>query len=41
MLVTAKRDTSGHLPQDFEKALKALLDTPAPPKNLGRPKAKM
>jgi hypothetical protein len=25
---------------DFEKALRALLDTPAPPKNLGRPKPK-
>ncbi len=25
---------------DFEKALKALVNTPAPPKNLGRPPAK-
>ena len=28
------------LPGGFEKALEALLRTPAPPKNLGRPKPK-
>lgn len=28
------------LPGGFEKALEALLKTPPPPKNLGRPKPK-
>ncbi len=36
-----RRDTTvPPITSDFKDALRALLNTPPPPKNLGRPKAK-